>query len=156
MSIVPVMRGSAHKCDKQVKLNEYYHHAMLNIYHSHGVRGNRNVKVFATYRHWSWHRLTFFMGLKSWQEWVQHSFCRSDCPMHTTQHVSSNLSLREHSNNNVTSPVKLEQFSLKLPSNTLHMWELATPNIFGQPTTTAVYSSPLSQWRDTQIPNWIH
>ena len=32
-----------------VKLSEYYHHAKFDIYLS--IRQNRNVKVFATYRH---------------------------------------------------------------------------------------------------------
>ena len=34
-----------------VKLNEYYHHAKLDIYHNPSVWENHNIQVFATYRH---------------------------------------------------------------------------------------------------------
>ena len=34
-----------------VTLNEYYHHAKLDMYRIYSVRENRTVKVFATYGH---------------------------------------------------------------------------------------------------------
>ena len=32
-----------------VKFNGHYHNSKLDIYHTHSVRENRNVKVFAIY-----------------------------------------------------------------------------------------------------------
>ena len=34
-----------------VKLNEYHHHAKIDIYHIYSVRENRNVEEFATHGH---------------------------------------------------------------------------------------------------------
>ena len=33
---------------EQVKLNEWYHHATVDIYHIHSVQEYRNVNVFVT------------------------------------------------------------------------------------------------------------
>ena len=36
---------------KWVTLNEYYHHAKFDIYHTYSIRENHNVKAFAIYVH---------------------------------------------------------------------------------------------------------